>query len=1277
MATQDYVIGAKLDLRGPTLADYAIIKRQINSGLRGSSTQIGIKINADSARQLKQIRTDIKSVGAASKTSGENIEAFGRRIGIAGKRYLAFSLATVGIVKALGAFRNATSDAIDFEKQIIKIAQVSGRSIQQVSGLRAEILKIGASLGVSSTEISEAAVTLAQTGRPLAEVKKDLEAIAKASLSPTFGNAKDTVEGLIAVQRQFQKSGLTTAEILSKLNSVAGQFPVESADLITATKKTGGAFQAAGGKLEELLALFTSVRSTTRESADTIGTAFRTITGRLGRIKTINFFKDVLDVDLIKDGKILAPFQAIEAIVNGLKTKNIDPKSTVFSSIVEELGGIRQRAKVIPLLLQFAEAQKVLNVAMSSGDSITRDAAQAQEGLGTQITKVRQEFQRFVDNVLKDPAFRTFASELLGITAGLIKVADAARPLIPLVGILGGAFAARSLSPLLRGISPKVPTIKGFAQGGSPGQRVFEGSGKVPGVGVKDSVPALIKPSEFVLKSQAHHKYGTKTLQDINDGKLPANFADDLPKFAKGGSPSDERFPGQRELQKRSEALTKKEHLLDLEEKKNFKEFQETPFYRPFKKRAAKKLAEKNRTELSKVYDEQAKVNEEFTAAIIKKRAKRPGGPLQERAAVLSTQEMSDRADALVPNIPPKKLPIVGSPLQERAAVLSTQQMSDRADALVPNIPPKKLPIVGSPLQERAAVLSTQQMSDRADALVPNIPPKKLPIVGSLLDNSSEPEIDLGNSRRRRHNELLPINQAPSKTKRQGVAKRRGVITGPRVLTGQSSLPVIDNFGAPEIDLGGESSATVRKRRHNELLPINQAPSTTKRQGIKRRRGNRLGPNAVGGSTPNLRVVPDNSREPEINLGGDPLSTAEVRSRMQRALADNYKNKKTYVPDARKPLGPPDPRRRYVAGLTSKKEDRSLELPIGSFKGIEKEVNRLAKVLGVNVKEVTKGIQDFTATQKQEVRKKLGAIPNASFNSRTKALSFNEKTATSGSVREELIHAQDFKLGGKGEKFASEISGTLQNNVVESFLPEIKKEVEKTADKKGLTGKQREAYIANRTTPREVFASVVRRQPENIQAALLRSTTGVVRGQYATNANLKGVTGPSKRTSTGNGLSIPFVPTGPPRPPRPPEPYGPFPLPPPRPSGPSFFPGLGNSLSGPAIGRGLPKPSSKLNIKNPFSLGLGKGGLTASAGVLGAGVLSSGILDDEQANKAAKTLGLVAIQFGILNQALQNSSSLVRARAEQETANIRLQKANINLAGVSKRNSAANESHPV
>ena len=1125
-----FVLNARMHLEGPTLADAALIKRQTQAKLSGISTYVDVKVNKNNIRRLTELRKELRLVKTEAKTAGEGIEEFGRRIGIAGKRYLAFSLATVGVVKALGALRSGVDDALDFEKQIIKIAQVSNRATTQVAGLRKEILGISASFGVSSSEIAAAAVTLAQTGRPLAQVRKDLEGIAKANLSPTFGNAKDTVEGLIAVQRQFEKSGLSTVQILSKLNTVAGKFPVESADLITAVKKTGGAFQAAGGDLDELLALFTAVRSTTRESADTIGTAFRTITGRLGRIKTINFFKDIIDVDLIKDGKILAPMQAIGAIVEGISKKNIGPRSTIFSSIVEELGGIRQRAKVIPLLLKFAEAQKVLNVSQRAGNSITKDSEQAQEGLATQITQVRQEFQGFVDNVLKDPIFRKFATELLDITKGLIGVADAARPLIPLVGALGTLFAFKAGSSLLRGISPTVPKIKEFSDGGQTGF-----SGKIPGVGSTDNRIIAGMSGEYIIKKPSVIKYGTKFLDAVNDGQIP--------KMAHGGGVGG-------------------------------------------------------------------------------KRSRRLGGA----AADLKQLRLTTNDPNAISKID---------------AVL--EQINDRVFERPPTS--KARESAGAP--DRVA--AQRRLAERNKA-------------------NSELNRDSG-GRRQRPPEKLAITFDPKKLEQA----RKAVSSSSANPFFISSTPLLPNGEFATIDPRNNANESIinpgetRKRRHNELLPINQAPSKTKRQALKKRRGI---------STPNdnsLNVIPNNGGRPPINLSPIPQPTG----RSLPVFPDNSGNSRIAIPD-----------QRHVAGLNPRKENRSGALPIGTFKGIEKEVNRLGKTLGISVKGVTSGVKDLTATQRQKVKGRSGIVPNASFDPRDQSLAFSEKNATSGSVREELIHAQDFKLGGKGKKFASEIVGTTQNTVANQFLPIVKREAEATATKRGLRGDKRKEFIGRRTSLPEVFSSAVRRQPDDVQRGLLASTTNVVRGPNATNANLRGVTGSSKRTTRGNGGVIPFVPTGPPRPPGGGPPFGPFPQPPGKPFGPPKPQDVLFSALNPVptkLFSDLPKESdtflkrktkkNRLRDKNPFKggTGLGQGGGIAAAGVLGAGVLSSGLLDNEQAEKATKILGAVAIQFGILNQALQHSKPLVAARAKQEVAQNRLNVATVNAGSVKARQQEAHK----
>ena len=99
-------------------------------------------------------------------------------------------------------------------------------------------------------------------------------------------------------------------------------------------------------------------------------------------------------------------------------------------------------------------------------------------------------------------------------------MADAARPLIPLVGILGGAFAFKALFPLVKGIKPTVPKLRGLHNGGS-------NTGKIPGTGSRDTEIIAGMPGEYVIKKSSVIKYGTDFLDSVNAGQIP--------KMAKGG----------------------------------------------------------------------------------------------------------------------------------------------------------------------------------------------------------------------------------------------------------------------------------------------------------------------------------------------------------------------------------------------------------------------------------------------------------------------------------------------------------------------------------------------------------------------------------------------------------------------------------------------------------------------------------------------------------------------------------------------------------------------
>ncbi len=139
------------------------------------------------------------------------------------------------VTSGFGAF-------IKFDKELVKLQQVTGKSAVGLQSLENEITRLSTTLGVSSEGLLEVASTLAQAGLSAEETRIALEALAKTDLAPSFDNLADTTEGAIAAFRQFGLQASDLEAALGSINAVSAAFAVESADIIAAIQRTGGVF---------------------------------------------------------------------------------------------------------------------------------------------------------------------------------------------------------------------------------------------------------------------------------------------------------------------------------------------------------------------------------------------------------------------------------------------------------------------------------------------------------------------------------------------------------------------------------------------------------------------------------------------------------------------------------------------------------------------------------------------------------------------------------------------------------------------------------------------------------------------------------------------------------------------------------------------------------------------------------------------------------------------------------------------------------------------------
>ena len=236
--------------------------RQVANQIRRefSAVDVPVKVKSD-ARAIRNLNKELGGVSKNARASSKNIKVLNKDLVEAGRRFGVITLATGSFIALARGIKNATKSAIEFEREVVRISQVTGKNKQELKALTNEVTTLSTGLGVANAELLQTSRTLAQAGLSARKVKGALDILAKTTLAPTFDNIIDTTEGAIAILNQFGRQAAKTGQdikfleqSLDAINAVSKRFAVESSDLITAVRRTGGVFEAAGGSINELIA---------------------------------------------------------------------------------------------------------------------------------------------------------------------------------------------------------------------------------------------------------------------------------------------------------------------------------------------------------------------------------------------------------------------------------------------------------------------------------------------------------------------------------------------------------------------------------------------------------------------------------------------------------------------------------------------------------------------------------------------------------------------------------------------------------------------------------------------------------------------------------------------------------------------------------------------------------------------------------------------------------------------------------------------------------------
>ena len=125
------------DLTG-SLQRLSVASRNADADIRRLSASLSTLSTSgrDIGRSMDAVTGATRKSAAAMKEAGTELQQFGKDAALAIRRFTAFTVATGVVFGFVRAIQQATSSALDYERQIVKVVQVTGANARKIAQLK-------------------------------------------------------------------------------------------------------------------------------------------------------------------------------------------------------------------------------------------------------------------------------------------------------------------------------------------------------------------------------------------------------------------------------------------------------------------------------------------------------------------------------------------------------------------------------------------------------------------------------------------------------------------------------------------------------------------------------------------------------------------------------------------------------------------------------------------------------------------------------------------------------------------------------------------------------------------------------------------------------------------------------------------------------------------------------------------------------------------------------------------------------------------------------------
>lgn len=360
------------------------------------------------------------------------------------KRTAGWQLSSTAIHSFIGAIQTAYNYAQDLNKSLNNIRIVTGYGSDRMAEFAKNANKAAKQLSATTLDYTNASLIYYQQGLDDKAVQERTDVTVK--MANVTGTAAQTVsDQLTAVWENFMKDGEHTAEWYADVMTALGAATASSTDEIAeGLEKFAAVADTVGLSYEYATAALTTITAKTRQSADVVGTALKTL---FARIEGLNL-GETLD-----DGTTLNKYSsALESV--GVNIKNEAGQLKDMDEILDEIGakwntigkdqqialaqtvaGVRQYNQFIALMDNWDFMQENLQTVAKASGTLNEQNETYAESWEAAKKRVQAAAEGIYQDLLKDDFFIWLTDSFGSILEFIDKIIDS---LGGLSGVLPG-----------------------------------------------------------------------------------------------------------------------------------------------------------------------------------------------------------------------------------------------------------------------------------------------------------------------------------------------------------------------------------------------------------------------------------------------------------------------------------------------------------------------------------------------------------------------------------------------------------------------------------------------------------------------------------------------------------------------------------------------------------------------------------------------------------------------------------------------------------------------